>query len=130
VSKAPAATPTPAATPDSDEPLHSAFADDPDMQDVIREFVDRLPGQVAKMLQLIDTHNLDELRRAVHQMKGAGGGYGFSQITHLAARAEQTVKEGGTIEAISQQVDGLVRLIRRVQGYDLRREDPTNTPTV
>ena len=136
---APDPSPTPApvtattpATPDADSesPLKSAFGEDPDMREVIAEFVERLPGQVAKMLQLVEAHNLDELRRAVHQMKGAGGGYGFSPITQLAARAEQTVKEGGPLDAISQQVDNLIRLIRRVEGYDLRREDPTNATNV
>jgi HPt (histidine-containing phosphotransfer) domain-containing protein len=100
------------------------------MADVIKEFVDRLPGQVSKMLQLLESHNLDELRRAVHQMKGAGGGYGFAQITQLAAKAEQTVKDNAPIDRIAEQVDGLIRLIRRVQGYDLRREDGTSRPVV
>jgi HPt (histidine-containing phosphotransfer) domain-containing protein len=116
--------PSPAqTTPTAADTLASTYATDPDMAEVIKEFVDRLPDQVSKMRQLLQTNNLDELRRAVHQMKGAGGGYGFAQITTLAARAEQTVKEQAPIESITQQIDSLIDLIRKVQGYDPGRED-------
>ena len=41
----------------------------------------RAAGQVAQIQHLLQEQNLAELRRAVHQLKGAGGGYGFPQIT-------------------------------------------------
>ncbi len=71
---------------------------------------------------MLDERNLDELRRAVHQMKGAGGGYGFGQITTFAAKAEQAVKDGSPLEKIAGQVEELVQLVRRVQGYDAKSE--------
>jgi len=58
----------------------------------------------------------------VHQMKGAGGGYGFGQITTLAAKAEQAVKSGEAIERIASEVENLVALVRRVRGYEPSNE--------
>jgi HPt (histidine-containing phosphotransfer) domain-containing protein len=92
------------------------------MREVIEEFVGRLPGQVFTIRRLLEENNLDELRRQVHQMKGAGGGYGFNDITTLAAKAEMAVKEGGTLERIATEVESLVQLVRRVQGYDAANE--------
>jgi HPt (histidine-containing phosphotransfer) domain-containing protein len=71
---------------------------------------------------MLDEKNLEELRRAVHQMKGAGGGYGFGQITTYAAKAEQKVKDGAPLEAIAGQVEELVQLVRRVRGYEAKNE--------
>jgi HPt (histidine-containing phosphotransfer) domain-containing protein len=120
---APAAPPVPAtAAANSGDSIASDYANDPDMREVIEEFVARLPVQVAGIKRMLDEKNLDELRRAVHQMKGAGGGYGFGQITTLAAKAEQKVKEGAPLEAIAGQVDELVQLVRRVRGYDAKSE--------
>ena len=58
----------------------------------------------------------------MHQMKGAGGGYGFADITTYAAKAEQAVKEGCPLERISAEVESLVQLVRRVQGYQATNE--------
>jgi signal transduction histidine kinase/DNA-binding response OmpR family regulator len=102
--------------------LQSTYASDPDMREVIQEFVGRLPGQIFTIRRLLEENNLDELRRQVHQMKGAGGGYGFNDITTYAAKAEMAVKEGGTLERIASEVETLVQLVRRVQGYDAANE--------
>ena len=128
---APTAAPAPSAPPaptakvegSGGDTIASDYADDADMREVIEEFVARLPIQVAGIRRMLDEKNLEELRRAVHQMKGAGGGYGFAQITTYAARAEQVVKDGGSLEKIAGQVEELVQLVRRVRGYDAKNEN-------
>ena len=138
---APADPPTAAAVPDAPSPapsaagekpdsapLHSEFANDPDLSEVLGEFVKGLPAQVTRLQQLLADENFSELRRTVHQVKGAGGGYGFPQISHVALRAEEHVKSGAPLESITSQVDRLVRNIRQVQGYDRTMEAPSETP--
>jgi HPt (histidine-containing phosphotransfer) domain-containing protein len=111
------------------EHLESEFASDPDMNEVLGEFIAGLPAQVAQIQYLLEEQNLAELRRAVHQLKGAGGGYGFPQITRLALSAEEEVKSGRALGSIRERVDALVALVRRVQGYDLQREiTPSEQP--
>jgi CheY-like chemotaxis protein/HPt (histidine-containing phosphotransfer) domain-containing protein len=110
---------------DDAEVLRSDFSSDPDMKEVLVEFVDALPTQVAKIGDLLRDQSMDELRRAVHQLKGAGGGYGFAAITKFAAAAEQRIKSGDPLTAISGEIDALCRLLRSVEGYDPKRERVT-----
>lgn len=112
--------PSPAA---SQALLRSSFADDPDMIEVLGEFVARLPERVEELGRLLDTGNLEELRRTVHQLKGAGGGYGFPQITDAAALAEKRVKSNEALASVAQGVNSLIQLIRSVEGYDKSREN-------
>ena len=97
--------------------LQSTFADDPDMQEVLVEFVNELPIHVSKIGALMLEQNLDELRRVVHQLKGAGGGYGFAPISRSAAAAESRIKSGDPLKAIEAELAALCEILRSVQGY-------------
>jgi DNA-binding NarL/FixJ family response regulator len=92
------------------------------MRRAVEQFVGRLPDRVRTISRLLDARDLDELHRAVHQLKGAGSGYGFPQITQAAAAAEATIKERGELDAVRREVDALVALVRRVEGYQIARE--------
>jgi CheY-like chemotaxis protein/anti-sigma regulatory factor (Ser/Thr protein kinase) len=97
--------------------LCSEFADDPQMRELIEQFVCELPEVVQQIERLLDDGNIEDLRRAIHQLKGAGGGYGFTPITQLAARAEHTIKTHGSIAQVRQCVQELLEMIARVDGY-------------
>jgi signal transduction histidine kinase/CheY-like chemotaxis protein/HPt (histidine-containing phosphotransfer) domain-containing protein len=97
------------------------------MRRAVTGFVERLPERVATMTRLADTGELDELKRTLHQLKGAGAGFGFPAITQLAAKAEQTVATNQALDQIRTEVDALVALIRRVDGYESGREGYVNT---
>jgi HPt (histidine-containing phosphotransfer) domain-containing protein len=102
--------------------IRSSYADDPDMQDLVKEFVEALPQQVGEISKLLEECNLGELRRRVHQLKGAGGGYGFNDITSVAASAERNIIEGADIDQVIARVKSLQDLIRSVEGYDAQKE--------
>jgi HPt (histidine-containing phosphotransfer) domain-containing protein len=102
--------------------VRSTMADKAAMKPAIDEFVADLPPQVAAIERMAREHNINNLRVAVHQLKGAGGGYGFPAISELAENAEATLRAGGPLEQAIAQVDDLVRLIRQVAGYDPARE--------
>jgi two-component system, sensor histidine kinase len=119
--------PAPAARPAPGDALISQFRDDPDMSTIIEDFVNGLPAQVARIHGLLEGRNLVELRRTVHQLKGAGGGYGFPQITEFALQAENELKASADADltaSVQGRVDELVALIRRVSGYDPAAERP------
>jgi signal transduction histidine kinase/DNA-binding response OmpR family regulator len=107
--------------------IKSTFAADDDMKQIVAEFVAELPAQTARLQALLDAGDLTELRRAVHQLKGAGGGYGFEKITTLAAQAEQGIRQEAQLDRIAADVRSLVDLLRQVEGYDPAREAPTAT---
>jgi HPt (histidine-containing phosphotransfer) domain-containing protein len=103
-------------------PLRSTFADDPDLQKVLQHFVDSLPPMVAQIADAFDRGALEDLRRLVHQVKGAGGGYGFAPISDRAASAEQRLRAGQSLEQVTSDVQALLGLIRQVEGYNRSRE--------
>ncbi len=72
--------------------IASEYADDPDMADIISAFVARLPETIATMRTLLANDDRPELQRQAHQLKGAGGGYGYPAVTEAAKALEAAVK--------------------------------------
>jgi signal transduction histidine kinase/CheY-like chemotaxis protein/HPt (histidine-containing phosphotransfer) domain-containing protein len=95
----------------------SSMADDPDMKEALEEFVADLPRRVGEIHGFLEQAMVPELQRVMHQLKGAGGGYGFAQITTRAAAAEELMKQKSPFDLIKIEVDSLVALVRSVQGY-------------
>jgi signal transduction histidine kinase/DNA-binding response OmpR family regulator len=104
--------------------IHSAYESDPDMKEVVAEFVAGLPEQVKRLNELLAQGQLEELRRATHQLKGSGGGYGFQPITDIAAKAEKLIKSSDPIETIAAQVRELINVIQSVEGFEAPKNDP------
>jgi CheY-like chemotaxis protein len=94
------------------------------MQDLVAGFVGRLPARVIALLDHHKKGNREELQRAVHQLKGAGTGYGLPTITQLAASVEQHLKGGSSSADVDRELEGLVKYIRGIEGYDLKLELP------
>jgi len=110
--------------PNPAEPLRSTLADEPRLGRLLQTFVGRLPARVATLEDLLRRQSVEELRHALHQLKGAGGGYGFAPISELAGRAERRIKEEPSIESVRRDVESLIALVRSVEGYDRARETP------
>ena len=112
------------ATPIEEVPgaLHSEFANEPAVKRLLEKFIDRLPERVSTMAALIEQQDLNALKQAVHQLKGAGGGYGFPRITEAAGTAEETIRAQADLDAIRREVESLIGIVRTVHGYDKSRE--------
>ncbi|MGA3067631.1 MAG: ATP-binding protein [Tepidisphaeraceae bacterium] len=80
-------------------------------------FVAALPERVAQLLYLLEQRNFDELRRAVHRLRGSGGGYGFPVVTDRAAAAEGSLESQASLDEIARQVQSLISLLRSIEGY-------------
>lgn len=102
--------------PTSQSPLRSEFASDPDMIELVQEFVQELPSRADSLRTLLDTSSYQDLRRVAHQLKGAAGGYGFSPISESAAKVEKMLLaevDAAQLQGLRSQVDELVGLCRR-----------------
>lgn len=113
-----------ASIPDPNRPavLRSELQNEPTVKKLLERFIERLPERVMSIMQLIEQENLSGLRQAVHQLKGAGGGYGFPSITELAGQTEEHIKNEASLDQIRQDVGELLRLVRSVEGYNLSKE--------
>lgn len=118
--------PAAASTQPTQQPLRprqGAPIDRPELSATLARFVGRLPQRVRRIQTLLEQQNLEELRTALHQLKGAGGGFGFPAITQHAGAAEQAIAAQADLESISRQVHELIEVIRRVEGYDPSAEN-------
>lgn len=94
------------------EPIRSIYADDPDMQELVEEFVSELPERARRLEEILDEADLVELQRLAHQLKGAGGGYGFPQITEAAAALEMGLKGGCNVTIAKDRTRDLCEVLR------------------
>jgi signal transduction histidine kinase/DNA-binding response OmpR family regulator len=95
-------------------PITSSYADDPAMREILDGFIRDLPEKVKTMSELLARNDLAELARLAHQLKGAGGGYGFDPLSRQAERLETQIKTDQPLDAIAREVGELTDLIARI----------------
>ncbi|MDI9410340.1 MAG: Hpt domain-containing protein [Bacteroidia bacterium] len=96
-----------------DGPITSEFAGDPDMAILIAEFVASLPGRAHAILDRINQGAIEQARTMAHQLKGAGGGYGFPQVTDAARAVDLAIRER-RIDDAQLAAQALIALCTRV----------------
>jgi len=68
--------------------VRSRYADDPHMAHIIGEFVAGLPALLEAMRRALSAGANEELQRQAHQLKGAGGSYGYPLLSEVAGALE------------------------------------------
>jgi HPt (histidine-containing phosphotransfer) domain-containing protein len=99
-------------TPDL-SPIFSELSSDPDMRELVEQFVNNLQGRIQAMEQAVAGNDAAELARIAHQLKGAGGGYGFDRIGESAASLEESAKAAAFVGEVATEVMELINLCRR-----------------
>lgn len=98
-----------------EEPIYSRLGDDSELADILDLFVDEMPARVDKIIRQLDDGNWEELRRTVHQLKGAAGSYGFEPISASAKVLEDSLYDNAPEEQIRDAVRELVSLCGRIR---------------
>lgn len=101
-------------------PLVSEYATDPDMQEILTLFIQEMPERVEALQKSWRASEFDQVKRLAHQLKGAGGGYGYPTLGEAAGKLEKSLNEAATkshadsLESLRAQLDELVNLCNRV----------------
>ncbi len=95
------------------QPVYSSFSDDPDFAELIEFFVDAIPERSELLRQSHQEQNADQMKTIAHQLKGAGGGYGFEELSVHAARLEQACKQND-IDSVGESLDILIGYMDRI----------------
>jgi HPt (histidine-containing phosphotransfer) domain-containing protein len=61
---------------------------------LIPTFMANRQREVLTMTQSLAQADFDQVRKIAHGIKGAGGSYGFDEMTAIAAKLEQAAKTG------------------------------------
>jgi len=96
-------------------PCYSVLSGDPEMAELLALFVSELPLRLAEIRQAAQGHNLQEVRRLAHQLRGAGGSYGFPLLTTAAARVEDIAREQTSIKDLRAALDQLTAVSERLR---------------
>ncbi|MEL6329865.1 MAG: Hpt domain-containing protein [Planctomycetota bacterium] len=94
----------------------SEFWDDPDMSELVEEFAQRLPGLVAELGDAVENRDEANAAKIAHQLKGAGGGYGYPEVSSLAGKLEHELRSGQGLDGETpSMVRSLFELAERVR---------------
>ncbi|MEJ2179476.1 MAG: ATP-binding protein [Gammaproteobacteria bacterium] len=92
------------------------FANDPEFQELVQQFVAGLPEMVSNISNAIEKQDWDNAQLLSHNLKGVGGNYGFPAVSHIAQHLISNIK--------NQQYEELELLLS-----DLRKESQRITAT-
>jgi len=96
------------------DPIPSdSVRDDPSFPDLVVDFVNGLDERLRRMEEAIGRQNLDAVRRAAHQLKGSGGGYGYPILTERAAELERFATSG-SLDQCAETLAELRRICQRI----------------
>jgi HPt (histidine-containing phosphotransfer) domain-containing protein len=101
-------------TPSTNPPIRSQFANDLDFQDLLVEFAQAVSERRQLFAELHSAGSVDELGRQAHQLKGAGGGYGFPQVSTTSAELERACRAKDAAE-IDRCLAELLDVLGRVE---------------
>ena len=79
--------------------IDSEFASDPELAEVLDQFVAGLTSPLAAMRNAFENDHMSEVIRLAHQLKGAGGSYGYPMLSDLAKVIESAAK-ASDLEAV------------------------------
>ena len=89
-------------------------ADDPSLADLVAEFVDGLHARAQAIQKAIDAQAFDTIESLSHQLKGAGGGYGYPALSQTAAQLEQRA-HAKDVEQCRELLKELQSLLARIE---------------
>lgn len=94
--------------------IHSSFADDEMMAELVDMFVSEIPDRVKTLEGAYADSDFELLRRTAHQLKGAFGSYGFETLTAPARELEASLDKHASTEEVRQYLDKLVGFCERM----------------
>ena len=88
-------------------PVYSDFANDPDFAEILQMFMETIPERQQSLEEAHRAGEIEQVQSYAHQLKGAGGGYGFKGLTAAAAGLEDACR-ADDIDSIFENLDRLL----------------------
>ena len=94
------------------EPLQSSLANQPEMHELIDQFIESLSGTVRDLETALDAADTATLERTARLLKGQGTVFGFAKISEAATELEEALMAGDEPPLIREKLDSLLKLCR------------------
>jgi HPt (histidine-containing phosphotransfer) domain-containing protein len=93
----------------TDRLISQLLSEDPDLRDIVEEFVQGLPHRLHELRRAFDASDWPRLTSLAHQLKGAGGSYGYPPLSELARELESAsrARQTARIDDLAQQLQQL-----------------------
>ncbi len=72
--------------------ISQLLIDDVDLRDVVEEFVAGLDDRIQEISKAFEKLDWDQLGTLAHRLKGAGGSYGYPDLSKLATEMEKAFR--------------------------------------
>ncbi len=95
-------------------PVFSEFADEPDFVEILVVFAETMREKRETLQKLLHDRDFVQMKFQAHQIKGAGGGYGFSGLSTCAADLEETCRLED-LPAVEAALDRVLRYMARIR---------------
>lgn len=76
----------------TDKLVSTLLVEDPEMFEIVDEFVSSLTARITEMENAFRAQDWINLAVLAHRLKGAGGSYGYPDLTTLGAKMETAFK--------------------------------------
>jgi PAS domain S-box-containing protein len=108
------------------ESIESEYSDDPGLAPLIAEFAGDLPDRLEALEQALESSDLQQVEGLAHQLKGAGGSYGFPRLSEVAAALEEAARTGDEAKAEGplREIGEVIAAIAAGHGDGARKPDP------
>lgn len=94
--------------------ISSLLKDEPDLIDLVQEFVRKLPEMIGKIETAFAQGNIDELRQEVHTLKGTGGNFGYPELFEVAKRMEFEIV-AKNLDSVGKMIQSLLDIADRIK---------------
>ncbi len=102
-------------TPPLPEVIYSTQAGDTKFLPLLCQYVQNLPNMMNQFREHLSAGNREAIRALAHQMKSSSGMYGYPALSETAKLIESAIDDEQDIELISELLNEVADLIRRIE---------------
>lgn len=96
--------------------IQQVGGDSESYRELLTDFVQELPEKIQRIYKSYESHNLEEITGAAHNLRGVGANLGATQISNLAKKLEEQ-STGGYTEGLRETINDLVVAAQILSGY-------------
>ena len=92
----------------------SLLEEEPELIDLIKRFVERLPERLEQLVRNYDQQEWDVLRDNIHDLKGVSGNFGFEELYKTARDTEVELLEKN-YTGLPVKIEELLQICKRIE---------------